>query len=90
MNPERPQQALPTESTAPDHAVAAALTFFARSVAGDGVNVAYASGTATITGHVASAKHAEALVDLIRWHDGVGRVESELSIGVPAPVHHSN
>ncbi|MEX0750820.1 MAG: hypothetical protein WD359_08420 [Dehalococcoidia bacterium] len=67
-----------------DGLVTRALTRFAHSVVGDGVTVDYRGGIASIRGRVASATQARALEDLIRHHDEVSGIESELRIDMAA------
>jgi hypothetical protein len=61
--------------------IAASLARFVRDVAGDSVNVSFANGIATVTGTAPSETHARAILDLVRWHDGVEGVESNIHHG---------
>jgi len=72
-----------------DHALSAALERFARHAAGASVHVTCISGVASISGTVASAAAARALEDLIRWHDGVERIESHLEVRPETAVRAS-
>lgn len=73
-------------STTPDDRMAAALTAFARSTAGAGVSVAFVDGVATISGDVATPTARAALVDLVRWHEGVRHVINRVEVRAPQPV----
>jgi len=44
------------------------------------VTVAYAAGTARLTGYVSSAAQSTAVEDLVRWHDRVERVVNALEV----------
>jgi hypothetical protein len=78
------------QHTGTDDALTAALNRFARRVAGESVRVRCVGGVAEITGSVASATVARALEDLIRWHDGIERIESQLDIRAAAVPRASN
>ena len=73
-----------------DDALTSALDRFARRVAGESVRVRCTGGVASITGSVGSATVARALEDLIRWHDGVERIESSLEITSTSRSHAQN
>ena len=52
------------------------------------VRVTYRSGIVTLSGTVGSATKAEAIEDLIRWHERVIDVINHLRVAVPAEVSH--
>ena len=67
--------------------VAAALrAYIERSVnlPSGAVGVRYRAGIATISGAVGSDSQAQAIEDLIRWHEGVADVVNRLRVAVPA------
>jgi osmotically-inducible protein OsmY len=73
-----------------DYDVADALTAFARHATAEDVAVDFASGVASLRGHVASAKASRALEDLILAHEGVDIVVNNLVIqraNVASPPH---
>jgi osmotically-inducible protein OsmY len=73
---------------ADDRAVAEALRSFvcALGAATADVHVEYDAGVVTLTGAVATATQQQAVEDLVRAHDGVTDVVSELRIAVPGVV----
>ena len=71
-----------------DARVSRALTAFVSRAAGRAaeIDVEYNDGVATVAGHVASRTHARAIVELVRWHDGVERVVSRLRVSAGVGV----
>jgi osmotically-inducible protein OsmY len=73
-------------SATTDAALTDALTRFVRHVVGDDVTIRCRGGVVSIVGHVATRTQAEALADLLSWHEGVDRVECDLEIGAGEPA----
>jgi osmotically-inducible protein OsmY len=76
-----------TSSTYSDADIARALTAYverATHLPVDMIRVDYTGGTATLVGAVSSLVQAQAIEDLVRWHDRVDDVVNLLNI-TPAP-----
>jgi osmotically-inducible protein OsmY len=54
--------------------------FLRRTLDNDDVDVEVRDGVATLRGRVATATERQAIEDLVRWHDGVVRLESRLRV----------
>ena len=74
-----------------DEEVSEALAAYvsrAANVPPGGIRVKYRSGIVTLSGFVESATRAQAIEDLVRWHERVIDVINHVRVAAPAEVSH--